>query len=193
MVGFHLWHEISCFLYSPTVQAAQFLRYCVAMSLIANIKFRQFAVLSQHSQVCSIDHCNLPSIGTWAWTTYLTLTFCSSVVYPLIYLSFRAVVSAIWALLSSWRSSAFYCLFYCIVSVLTNKHDWFIGCCWRCRWSSCDVHCWCSVVSISLQWWPTCPRSPFPPDFSSSRSFPTTPDRTPSGKYRRWDDRLDQC
>jgi len=36
------------------------------------------------------------------------------------------VVSAIWALLSSWRSSAFYCLFYCIVSVLTNKHDWLI-------------------------------------------------------------------
>jgi len=48
------------------------------------------------------------------------LMFCFSAVCFLIYVSFSAVVSAIWAFLSSRHSSALYC-FYCIVSVLMNR------------------------------------------------------------------------
>jgi len=48
------------------------------------------------------------------------LTFCFSAVHFFIYPCFRAVVSALWAFLSSRHSSAVYC-FYCIVSLLMNK------------------------------------------------------------------------
>jgi len=53
--------------------------------------------------------------------------------------SFRAVVSALWAFLSSRHSSALYC-FYCIVSVLMNKisiHSFKLRPRWHCRrWQS---------------------------------------------------------
>jgi len=49
------------------------------------------------------------------------LMFCfSAVCFFFIYVSFRAVASALWAFLSSRHSSALYC-FYGIVSVLINK------------------------------------------------------------------------
>ena len=53
--------------------------------------------------------------------------FCFSAVCFFIYLSFRAVVSALWAFLSSRHSSALYC-FHSIVSVLINKIfiHWFV-------------------------------------------------------------------
>ena len=46
--------------------------------------------------------------------------FCSSAQCFFINVSFRAIVSALWAFLSSRHSSALYC-FYSIVSVLMNK------------------------------------------------------------------------
>jgi len=52
---------------------------------------------------------------------------CFSVVRLFIYLSFRAAINAIFAFLSSLRSSALYCFCY-IESVLINKWliDWLI-------------------------------------------------------------------
>ena len=48
------------------------------------------------------------------------LMVCFSAVCFFINVSFRAVVGALWAFLSSRHSSALYC-FYCIASVLMNK------------------------------------------------------------------------
>jgi len=49
------------------------------------------------------------------------LMFCYSAVCFFIYLSFRAVVSAIWAFLYSLHQFCSLLFFYCIVSVLINK------------------------------------------------------------------------